>query len=336
MHKTKTNWPKTHSAWALALALILACLITGCESAFSVSGDTDSKLQNKAFQVISECLNDPDPILRSNAAEVVGTARLAPLMPRVVQLFNDPVVPVRFQALLAAGDMKHAVASRNIQQIYVTSQQDINVRMAAAYALVQLGSPQHASYYKQQIKNPDATIRANAALLIGKSAQRSGLPLLEWAINDPQSDERVRLQALESLAMLQSPSVYEKIWTRLISAFADDRIIGIQAMAHLKSQKAVSAIITMLDDEVPEVRLAAAEQLGRLRDPIGESVVREVLEKPLSGDMATQMRTKIMVTLAVGEIKSDSLAKYLPKLLKDPSRIIQLAAAKAVFRQSMP
>ncbi|MCP4451435.1 MAG: HEAT repeat domain-containing protein [Planctomycetes bacterium] len=293
-------------------------------------------MQNEAFRIISECLNNPDPILRSNAAEVVGTARLTPLMPRIVQLINDPVVPVRFQALIAAGDMRYTMASRNIQQVYVDSQEDINVKMAAAYALVQMGSPQHADYYRQQIKHPDSTIRANAALLIGKSGEESGLPLLEWAINDPKSDGRVRLQTLESMARLQSPSAYEKIWTRLISAFADDRIVGIQAMALLKSQRAISAIGTMLDDEVPEVRLAAAEQLGKLGDPIGESVVKEVLEKPISGDRATQMRTKIMATLAVGEIESESLARYLPRLLKDPSRMVQLAAAKAVFRQSMP
>ncbi len=330
------KWQKCDTVLALAGALILTGLLAGCESTFPVSEDSDSKLQTQAFQVINECLNNPDPILRSNAAEVVGTARLMPLMPRVVQLFNDPVAPVRFQALIAAGDMRYTMASSNIQQIYMTSQQDINVRMAAAYALVQMGSIQHAAYYKQQIKHRDPTIRANAALLVGKGGNRSDLPLLEWAINDSHSDERVRLQTLESLARLQSPNVTEKIWTRLISAFADDRILGIQAMAHLKNNQAISAIATMLDDEVPEVRIAAAEQLGKLGDPIGESVVEEVLEKPISGDMATQMRTKIMVTLAIGEIDSDTLAKHLPRLLKDTSKMVQLAAAKAIFRQGMP
>ncbi len=327
---------KHNPVLSLAVALILSCLMTGCKSAFPVSEDSDSQLQTKAFQIISECLNNPDPILRSYATEVVGTARLMPLMPRVVQLFNDPEVSVQFQALIAAGDMKYTMASPNVQQVYRMSQQDVNVRMAAAYALVQMGSLQHANYYKQQIKHPDLTIRANAALLIGKGGNRSDLALLEWAMNDSQSDEWVRLQALESLARLQSPNVYEKIWTRLINAFADDRIWGIQAMAQLRSNQAVSAITTMLDDEVPEVRLTAAEQLGKLGDPIGESVVREVLEKPIPGDMATQMRTKIMATLAIGEIDSDALAKHLPRLLKDTSKRVQLAAAKAIFRQGMP
>ncbi|MCF7974223.1 MAG: HEAT repeat domain-containing protein [Phycisphaerae bacterium] len=334
MHKI--NWLPINNTSFLTLTLVLACLIAGCNSAFPLSESADTPLKSRASQVIYNGLNDAEPIIRSNAVEVVGSTRLMPLMPRVVQLFRDPVVPVRFQALIAAGDMRYTMAMQDVQQIYMEPQEDINVRMAAAYALVQMGSRQQADFYMQQIKNPDPTIRANAALLIGKGGQRSGLPLLEWAINDPQSDERVRLQALESLAMLQSPSAYEKIWTRLISAFADDRITGIRAMAYLGNNQAISAIATMLDDEVPEVRLAAAEQLGKLNVAAGEKEVMDVLEKPVSGDMATQMRLKIMSAMAIGEIDSEPLAKHLPRLLKDPSTIVQLAAAKAIFRRGMP
>ena len=122
----------------------------------------------------------------------------------------------------------------------------------------------------------------------------------------------------------------------MISAFADDRITGIGAMAHLRNNQAMSAIATMLDDEVPEVRLAAAEKLGKLGDSSGEAIVKEVLEKPINGDLTTQMRQKIMAAMAIGEIDSKVLARHLPKLLKDPSKIVQLAAAKAIFRQDMP
>jgi len=335
MHAKK--WHPNNRVLPIALALALLSLCGGCSSTLPSSDSPNSALKSKAYDVIARSLNDADPIIRSNAVGVVGEIRLMPLMPRVVQLMGDPIVPVRFQALIAAGDMRYTRAAQQIQQVYLSPQQDINVRMAAAYALVKMGSLQHADYYMRQIKHTDCTIRANAALLIGKGAHRSGLPMLEWAINDQQSDERVRLQALESLAMLQWPSAYEKIWTRLISAFADDRIMGIQAMAHLRSHQAVGAITTMLDaNEVPEVRLAAAEQLGKLGDPIGESVVMEVLEKRPSGDPATRMRIKIMVAMAVGEIDSERLPQHLPKLLKDPSKMVQLAAAKAIFRQGMP
>mgnify|MGYP001110137148 CR=1 FL=1 len=53
------------------------------------------------------------------------------------------------------------------------------------------------------------------------------------------------------------------LWTRLISAYADDRVMGIRAMGALGTPEAKNALTTMLDDPVPEVRLAAAEQVGR-------------------------------------------------------------------------
>lgn len=312
----------------------ITCLNIGCESTFPLANNAGT-LQTKAYDIIANALTATEPEIRGNAVEVIGDARIAPLMPRVVQLLNDPVVPVRFQALIALGDMQENSAWQYIQQIYNDSRQDINVRMAAAYALVKMGSPQCATYYIQQINNPDPTIRANAALFIGKGGHRNNLPLLEWAINDAQSNERVRLQALEAMAMLQSPSAYEKIWTRLISAYADDRITGIQAMGHLKNEQAVSSIMTMLKDEIPEVRLAAAKELGQINDPEIEATVLKVLKNTDYPDENSQIRIKVMAAMAIGQIKSSSLASYLPRLLKDPSKIVQLAAAKAVFKQAM-
>ena len=207
------------------------------------------------------------------------------------------------------------------------------MRMAAAYALNCLGSPQYAEFIYQQINSKDMTVRANAALLLGKTGNRSALRHLKWALSDSASDGKVQLQALESIAMLGDTSVYPKLWTRLISVYADDRIAGIRAMGALRTQQAGAALLTMLDDDVEEVRLAAAEQLGKLGDPSGEPQVRKVLEKPLSGDATTQIRIKILAAMAVGEIGTQSLAEFLPTLLNDPAKMVRLAAAKAVFRR---
>jgi hypothetical protein len=131
---------------------------------------------------------------------------------------------------------------------------------------------------------------------------------------------------------LGDTGIYEKIWTRLISVYADDRITGIKAMGTLGTQQAISALFTMLDDDVPEVRLAAAEQLGKLGDHRGAPYVRDILDKSISGLPADQIRIKILGAMAIGEIRTQSLAEYLPRLLNDPSKMVQLAAAKAVYR----
>ena len=87
------------------------------------------------------------------------------------------------------------------------------------------------------------------------------------------SNDKVRFQAIESIAMLGDERILPKIWAIVYSGYADDRIIGIRAMGALGTAKAKDVLITKLDDEVLEVRLAAAEQLGKLKDPIGEPEV---------------------------------------------------------------
>jgi HEAT repeat protein len=171
-------------------------------------------------------------------------------------------------------------------------------------------------------------------LLLGKSGQKDAIRFLYWTLRRPDSSDKVVFQALESIAMQHDERIYRTLWSRLISAYADDRLLGIRAMGALGTEQAKNAIITMLDDGIIEVRLAAAEQLGKLGEPVGETKVAEVFQKNLLADMdvESQQRAKVLCALAVGEIGSESLSKHLPPLLRDPSKPVRLAAAKAVFR----
>lgn len=108
-------------------------------------------------------------------------------------------------------------------------------------------------------------------------------------------------------------------------------------MGALGTEQARNAIITMLDDGVVEVRLTAAEQLGKLHNTSGQMKVLEVLGKDLSSSSELETgepsRVKVLAALAIGEIGSEPLLKYLPRLLDDKSRMVQVAAAKAVLLQ---
>jgi len=108
-------------------------------------------------------------------------------------------------------------------------------------------------------------------------------------------------------------------------------------MGALGGPQASGAILTMLEDGVVEVRLAAAGQLGKLHNPTGE---KKVLEALSGNDLSStsdptegggQSRVKVLVALAIGEIGSERLLRALPGLLDDRSRFVQVAAAKAVL-----
>jgi HEAT repeat protein len=150
------------------------------------------------------------------------------------------------------------------------------------------------------------------------------------------STDKVVLQAAEAIAMLKDQRIYSKLWTRLISAYADDRVVGIQAMGALGTPEARNALTTMLNDPVAEIQLAAAEQLGRLGDPTGEPQVLRILTKNLAADMAPQdqERIKVLAAMAIGEIATPGLMRHLPPLLRDPSKVVRLGAAKAVLRST--
>ena len=329
----------------LVLFIGVVLLPLGCSEPVQSSSATESSLADvsvntlvpEAIRIVREGLADKDPQIRVNAIEVVAATKQVPMMPKVQRLLRDPLVPVRFLALLAVGDLQYALAQEEAKQLL--NDPDENVRIAAAYALVRLGHPEYMQFFRNAIASEDQTVRANAALLLGKSGDHSTLTgkALWWTLQRKDSNDGVRFQAAEALAMLGDERIYPKLWAMLISAYADDRVVGIRAMGALRTERAKNALITMLDDGILEVRLAAAEQLGKFKDPIGEPEVLDVFTKNLTADMdrLDQQRVRVLTTLAIGQIGSKPLVKYLPRLLKDESRFVQLAAAKAVFQCAM-
>jgi HEAT repeat protein len=288
--------------------------------------------ESEARQILLEGLADVDPRVRANAIEAISSTSEVRLLPKIRRMLHDPAVPVRFLAALAVGDHEYALAQKEVGTLL--NDPDGNVRMAAAYALLKLGQPEQFPVIRDAVASKDQTVRANAALLLGKSGQQEALRYLYWVLQQPDSSDKVTLQAAESIATLGDRRIYPKLWTRLISAYADDRMVGVRAMAALGTEQAKSALLTVLDDPVLEVRLAAAEQLGKLGDRSGELEVRKVFDENLLAQMDTQsvQRVKVLAALAIGEIGSAPLARHLPELLQDPSRTVRLAAAKAVLR----
>jgi HEAT repeat protein len=325
----------------LSIAMLLAF---GCEQTarppqspapFAPATPAGGDLPAQAKQIISDGLADANPQIRANAVEAVASTRALGLMPGVQKLLADKVAPVRFAAAVAVGDLAYAPAKDAVGPLL--NDPNPNVQLGAFYAISRLGQPELYQEICKAVASSDQTVRANAALLLGKSGNKDGIRFLYWTLQRDDSSDMVVLQAAEAIATLGDRRIYRKLWTGLISKYADDRVLGIRAMGALGTDEAKSAIFTLLDDPVPEVRLAAAEQLGKLGESGGEDEVLAVFEKNLMADMDAQgqQRTKTLAALAIGEIGTDSLARYLPQLLQDPSKVVRLAAAKAVLRRDL-
>lgn len=314
----------------------LALTVFGCNESLQTNSYPDNAtieaLIPEASRIIRQALANDDPRIRAKAIEVVAETRQIRLMPKVQRLLKDDFVPVRFLAALAVGDLKYSLAKKPVAQLL--KDQNENVRIAAAYVMGRLGQSDSFKLLRKAVTSKDQTVRANAVFLLGKSGDRSALKLLDWARMDEDSDDKTKFQAVEAMAMLGDERMYMKIWPMIISAFADDRIMGIRAMGALGTQKAKDVLITKLDDDRLEVRLIAAEQLAMLGDNTGEPEVLEVFTKNLTAtlDKEDTERLNVLTALAIGRIGTEPLKKFLPQLLKNKSTPVRIAAAKAVFQ----
>ena len=316
-------------------SLFLAFVLFGCGQKIHNPNQGMSQTQSEAFRIISDALSSDNPIVRVNAIEIAATTGRENYMPVIQKLLHDPYVPVRFASCVAVGEMQYTPAINTVNELLRDN--DPNVIIAASYAMAKLDYPEYLEVLRGAIvKDKNQTIKANSALLLGKSGDKSSIPLLYQLMKDPASNDMVHYQAAEAIAMLGDDKIFQTIWTMLISTYADVKITGVKAMGDLGTTQAGNALITLLQDPIPEIRLAAAEQLGKMNDKSGRNVVLEVFQKKLNTSPDPQSRERIntLAALAIGEIGTSDLTKFLPELMKNESPFVRLAAAKAVFKSS--
>jgi len=334
------NKHRSRTASVVLVVAALAVLPAGCgDSSQSLLGDfyvTEiASAQTEAKHVMDEALADSDAVARVNAAEVVGTTGRVDFMPKVQRLLHDQTPPVRFAACLAVGDLQYAPAKMVLGPLL--KDEDANVIVAASYAMGRLGSTEYYQVIRKAADSKDQTVRANAVFLLGKIGDQRELNLLKSVQEDNYSTDKVRFQCLEARARLGDEEVLKRLWALAFSAYADDRAIAIRAIGALGTARAKEILGTKLDDTVLEVQLVAAEQLGRLGDKTGEAEVLAVFEKNLTSGIEKEAgeRVNVLTALAIGQIRTAALTKYLPQLLKNESKYVRIAAAKAVFQCNM-
>ena len=100
------------------------------------------------------------------------------------------------------------------------------------------------------------------------------------------------------------------------------------------ARRSIQRVLDGLASDDPHVRLAAAQQLGNLGYDTGMPEILDVFEKNLlkNTSPADAERINVMTALAIGSVCSRDLNDYLPKLLKNRSKQVQLAAAEAILK----
>jgi len=326
-----------------AILLLSVILVTaGCRQQTSMPAPatvsikttplTAVELRQQATGIIKASITSQQTIEQIYAAEVIADTGLKEFAPELRRMLKSDSVPLRFAAALAIGDLKYLPARAAIQE--AMNDPDENVRMAAIYAEARF-APDAAQTKRiyEGLSSKDQTVRANAALILGKLRDPAALTALHWVMTDKESSQETRTQAAHSIALIGDEKIYSTLWALLINSFANYRILGIEAMGALGDSRARSAVYTMLQDDILDVRLAAAEQLGVMKDTSGEQVVLQYLRNPpATSEPIERERQAVRAARAIGSIGTPALAEYLPGLMQDKSPIVRLAAAKSALQ----
>lgn len=322
----------------ISLIIAVLCVVAaGCSDSQMGFGSTTpavkpsvrvQTLKPQAMSILKSGLHHENAYLRSNAIEIVATSKCREMMPDILTHLTDPSAVVRFAAASAIGDMQCFGYEKQVETLLDDASE--NVQIAAAYALTKLNQRGYHETIRQAALSPDQTVRANAVLLLGKLGSRDDLDLLYDVLGASDSQDKVRLQTVESIARLGDERMYRsKLWALLISKYADDRVMGIRGMGALGTAEAINAILIMLQDDVQEVRLAAAEQLGQLGDNRGQDEVYQYFQS--SPNLNQVDMANNMAVMAIGRIGTDRLTAYLPDALASQSELIRLLAAQSVL-----
>lgn len=317
------------SLMVLTLFLPSGCLEEQSDSDIGEKHDNYAvyNLKPRAVEIVRTGLLDKNGIIRTNSIEVVSEAGLEELMPVVAKLITDDLTAVRFAAAVSIGDMRYSAAENSL--MLLLHNENENLRIAGAYGLVKLGKRRYADIVRKSLKSKNQQVRANAVWLLGKMGYKKDVKLLYDILGDANSGFSTKAQAEEAIARIGDANIYPRLWELLISKFADDRVMGIRAMGLLGTKDAQDSLVKMLYDDVLEVRLCAAEELGRLGDKTGEPVVLDyfTLKKP---NLHEESVTNTLSSRAIGHI-GGSLTKYLPKYLDSRSKVVRLNGAYAVL-----
>lgn len=279
------------------------------------------------------------PVQRMQSLEAFQDVAPKDGQPYFSENIDNGYAGVCFAALMAAGTVKETVLIQRIRTRAEDS--DPSVRIAAIYALHRMGDKSRTGELGELLlKHPDARVRANAALAIGRLAEPQSNKLLQMALRREKKDAVV-MQILEALAILGDTHGIDRLRLYGYSAVPDQAALALMFLANAKPSGPEVEELFRYRLEVadhPEIKLQAARGLGRLGYDSGLELSLAYLffsspDKNRPNDPAEQqvIRVRALAALALEAIGDPAALGPLKKAFdqEDQPDLVKLAIARA-------
>jgi len=191
-----------------------------------------AKIGAPAIELLSERINDTDPLVRRLAARALGQTGSMVTVDTLLRAVADPDVRVRAAATIALGGMHHPVVAQKLMDVYPATAPDLQPKLI--YVMSQVNDIIVVPFLIEQSASSSADIRASVVLALGKIRDARAVDTLIMALSD--QDEIVRENAAYALRSFYSAKVMEA----LLGIMEDD-IEGVRTAA-VESLRALSGM----------------------------------------------------------------------------------------------
>ena len=323
----------------VGLVVVVAGLTAGCAASGSTGGGINqARLKHRALNCLKRAVRYPDnPVVRSSAIEALAKTGLLEARPwvRTALLDDEPVV--RFAGCVAIGELVDHQSVSGVRERL--GDDDASVRAAALFALHRLGdssrSGKLASYL---LYHEEASVRRNAAFVLGLSGEVGAVKLLARAMRD--GDSGVRHLVLEAMARLGNPEAKQELVFMTNAGVGQDEVFAIRALADTGDRAYLENFRYKLQSGMHvETQLAAARGLGLCGSAEGYELALHALrgmtalrDDPNDRPAEQALRIRLLAASALSAIqRADALPALAELLEESPDPRVQVAAAQAIL-----
>lgn len=212
------------------IAMLVLLLPGGCATTLRQTGGAGrAPLRQRALDCLKAASRyDHNPVVRVAAVEAFESSGCAEVRPWIRLALLDQEPAVRFAACAAVGWLADQSAAGAVRDL--VEDEDGSVRVAALVALHRLGDTRRTSSLPPYLLNhEDATVRRNAAMMLGRLGEPGAIKILARAMRD--SDAGVRHHVLEALARLGNPEARGELTFMANTGIGSEEVFAINALA---------------------------------------------------------------------------------------------------------
>ncbi len=300
---------------------------------------SQSQLRERAIDELEAAFRSDDAAVRANAVEAAGKVR-GRLSPIIRKGLADPNLGVRAVAATTIGREGFRDLAEETRPLLADPSP--LVRTSAIFALNRNRAAVDPSPIADLLlTGPTASNRAHAAFLLGELGNRSALPLLRQALNQPvpgsgpDEIKLFQLQLAEAMVKLGADDQRQVIRAALYPSRAEEleaAALAAQILGEIRDRAAIDQLVYLSEYTDPtgnphpaEVRLAATASLAKLGVKGGAFIPDQYLANP-----SPVVRSQVAFTY--GNIGGAAALARLEGFLADPSPSVRVAAAFAVLR----